>query len=62
MHNIKTIPVGKVKDIRGTRFGRLVVLDRVENKYNKTAITIKPKNANSKAYHFLSVNSYVVKN
>ena len=37
MHNIKTIPVGKVKDIRGTRFGRLVVLDRVENKYNKTA-------------------------
>ena len=37
MHNIKTIPVGKAKDIRGTRFGRLVVLDRAENKYDKTA-------------------------
>ena len=37
MNGIKTIPIGKAKDIRGVRFGRLVVLDRVENKYNKTA-------------------------
>ena len=37
MNEIKTIPVGKAKDIRGTRSGRLVVLERVENKYNKTA-------------------------
>ena len=37
MNGIKTIPIGKAKDIRGIRFGRLVVLDRVENKYNKTA-------------------------
>lgn len=36
MNGIKTIPIGKSKDIRGVRFGRLVVLDRVENKYNKT--------------------------
>ena len=28
MNEIKTIPICKVKDIRGTRFGRLVVLDR----------------------------------
>ena len=37
MNEIKTIPVGKAKDIRGTRFGRLVVLERAENKYNRTA-------------------------
>lgn len=44
-----TIPVGRAKDIRGARFGRLTVLDRVENIYNKTAWLCKCDCGNYKA-------------
>ena len=30
--NYKIIPIGKAKDIRGQRFNKLIVIDRVENK------------------------------
>lgn len=36
MENYKVIPVGKAKDIRGQRFTKLTVLERVENKGKKT--------------------------
>jgi len=36
MQKYNFIPIGRAKDIKGKRFGRLVVIDRIENINNKT--------------------------
>lgn len=49
MKEYKVIPIGRAKDIRGERFGKLIVIDRVENIYNKTAWLCKCDCGNYKA-------------